>query len=40
MSDDATDEEVKNMKIKYIPAYPVDGETMKCTTPPGFEGGD
>lgn len=40
MDDDATDEELKNMKIKYIPAYPIDNETMKCTTPPGFNGGD
>jgi len=40
MSDDATDDEISKMKIKYIPAYPIDGETMKCTTPPGFVGGD
>jgi hypothetical protein len=35
----ATDEEV-TPPVRYIPAYIINKETMKCASPAGWSGGD
>jgi hypothetical protein len=36
----AADFDEENAPVKYIPAYYIDKETMKCASPAGWEGGN